>query len=95
MQSAPAALDSLASQVRRALDEDRAFDDATSQVVVPEEERGAARIVAKQEGVLAGLAYAGEAFSQCCPDGSFSWLAQEGDRVQPGQVIWKGSASAR
>lgn len=95
MQPAPAALDSLASQVRRALDEDRAFDDATSLAVVPKAARGAARIVAKQNGVLAGRAYAIEAFAQCCPEGRFEWSAADGDTVTAGQVVLQARASAR
>lgn len=95
MQPAPAALDSLASQVTRALDEDRAFDDATSLAVVPEGAQGAAKIVAKQDGVLAGRAYAVETFAQCCPDGRFEWFAQDGDAVTSGQVVLQAHASAR
>ena len=95
MQPAPAALDSLASQVRRALNEDRAFDDASSLAVVPADAQGAARIVAKQDGVLAGRAYAIETFAQCCPDGQFEWSVEDGDLVRVGQVVLTARASAR
>lgn len=95
MQPAPAALDSLSALVRRALEEDRAFDDATSQAVVPETALGAAYIVAKQAGVLAGRAYAESAFSQCCPQGEFAWSADDGDPVEVGQVVMRAHASAR
>lgn len=95
MQPAPAALDSLSALVRRALEEDRAFDDATSQAVVPETAQGSAYIVAKQAGVLAGRAYAETSFSLCCPQGEFEWSAADGDRVQPGQIVLRARASAR
>ena len=95
MQPAPPALESLTDIVQHALEEDRAFHDATSQAVVPAATLGQARIVAKQDGVLAGRDYASAAFAACCPQGEFSWTVQDGDPVRVGQVVWTGRATAR
>jgi nicotinate-nucleotide pyrophosphorylase (carboxylating) len=48
--------------VRRALEEDRAFDDVTTRAVVPAEKKGVAHLVARQNGVLAGIDAFAEAF---------------------------------
>ena len=72
MQPAPPALESLAELVHQALEEDRAFHDATSQAVVPASAVGRARIVAKQAGVLAGRAYA--AYGGVYIAASLAWL---------------------
>jgi nicotinate-nucleotide pyrophosphorylase (carboxylating) len=95
MQSASPAVKSIESMVRNTLEEDHAFDDATSLAVVPQTAIGRARIIAKAAGVLAGRAYAEAAFSICCPDGHFTWMAQDGDVVEPGQTILFGQGAAR
>lgn len=95
MQSASPAVESLESMVNRTLEEDRAFDDATSLAVVPESAHGRARILAKAKGVLAGRAFAAAAFQLCCPQGHYTWLAQDGDAVEPGQTILQCEGPAR
>ena len=52
-------------QVRLALEEDHAWNDATSLAVVPATAMASGRIVAKASGVLAGRAYAKAAFQLC------------------------------
>ena len=54
----PAALHDI---VRRALDEDRAFDDITTNAIVPADARGTARLIARERCVVAGL----DAFEDC------------------------------
>ena len=95
MQSASPAVESFESMVQRTLEEDHAFDDATSRAVVPEAAQGRARIIAKEQGVLAGRAFAAAAFLICCPDGQFTWSAQDGDAVQPGQTVLQCEGAAR
>ena len=48
--------------VRRALEEDRAFDDVTTRAVVPPDAKGVARLVARDGGLLAGIDAFAEAF---------------------------------
>ena len=54
----PAALHDI---VRRALEEDRAFDDITTNAIVPADARGTARLIARERCVVAGL----DAFEGC------------------------------
>jgi nicotinate-nucleotide pyrophosphorylase (carboxylating) len=95
MQSASPAVNSIESMVRDTLEEDHAFDDATSHAVVPKAARGRARIIAKAHGVLAGRAFAHAAFQICCPDGQFAWTVQDGDTVEPGQTVLQCEGKAR
>ncbi len=86
---------SIEEQVREALREDHAWQDATSQAVVPEDAQASGQIVAKADGVLAGRAYAEAAFELCTPSGVFQWKAADGDRVKPGMVVLECQGSAR
>jgi nicotinate-nucleotide pyrophosphorylase (carboxylating) len=95
MQSASPAVETIESMVKITLEEDHAFDDATSLAVIPEDARGRALIMAKAHGVLAGRAFAAAAFQVCCPEGQFAWSAQDGDVVEPGQTVLQCEGSAR
>jgi nicotinate-nucleotide pyrophosphorylase (carboxylating) len=85
----------VAETVRRALAEDGAHADATSSAVVPTGARARARLLAKQAGVLAGRAWAHEAFLQCDPQAVLQWSAQDGDAVRPGQQLLVVEGAAR
>jgi len=85
----------VAETVRRALAEDGAGADATSLAVVPESARACAQLIAKQDGVLAGRAWAHEAFLQCDPGADLVWSADDGDAVRVGQLLLKVEGSAR
>jgi nicotinate-nucleotide pyrophosphorylase (carboxylating) len=82
--------------VDAALAEDRAADDVTTAALVPADQQGSAELVAKEQGVLAGLAFAREAFASVDP--ALRWIedAADGERVAPGRVIARveGSLSA-
>jgi len=73
-----------------ALMEDEAWHDITTEALVPPEQNGHGVIVAKAEGVLAGLPMAEAVFRAVDP--SLAWsalggLAAEGARVSPGQAV--------
>lgn len=70
-----------------ALLEDRAWHDITTDALVPEEQRGRARIVAKEAGVIAGLPVAQTVFAAA--DTTLVWTAsvQDGARVSPGDLV--------
>jgi nicotinate-nucleotide pyrophosphorylase (carboxylating) len=86
---------SLAAVVRRALDEDVGAGDFTTLWTVPAESSARARIVAKQPGVVAGLAAARAVF--LAVDGSLDVEPEvaDGERVAPGTVVLRASGSAR
>lgn len=74
--------------VRRALDEDLGdTGDLTTDTVVPAGRRARARLVAREELVVAGLPVAREVFRQADSDLSFVVLRQEGERAAPNEAI--------
>ncbi|WP_243091091.1 carboxylating nicotinate-nucleotide diphosphorylase [Thermus neutrinimicus] len=69
------------------LQEDLGHGDLTTALTVPENLLGQAVIVAKEEGVLAGLPVAREVFALADPRIAFTPLVEEGARVEVGQEI--------
>jgi nicotinate-nucleotide pyrophosphorylase (carboxylating) len=82
----------IARVVRSALDEDLKYGgDITTAAVIPPRTVGAAEVVARQPGVLAGLTVAAAVL-----DGAtFEPVSQDGDRVKPGEVIARIDGSLR
>ena len=70
-----------------ALAEDVGRGDATANALVPEGARSEAELVAKADGVLAGLALLEPTVRILDPDASVETKAQDGDRVTDGQVL--------
>lgn len=82
----PAAV--LRDLVGRALAEDYGtLGDLTSIATIPEDATGAAHIVARRYGVLAGTAAAAEVFAQVDPTVSVVWLAADGETIEPDQRL--------
>lgn len=73
--------------VRAALEEDRAFDDATTLATVSPALSGTASFLAKEEGVLAGMPVALEAFRQLDVHASLTVRVEEGQAFLPGTVL--------
>jgi nicotinate-nucleotide pyrophosphorylase (carboxylating) len=81
--------------IRHALAEDGAESDITTLSTVPEDEHAQASIIARQEGVIAGLEVAIATFQELDPQIAVERLAKDGDAVQAGQVLGRLSGSAR
>ncbi|MGV3652046.1 MAG: carboxylating nicotinate-nucleotide diphosphorylase, partial [Devosia sp.] len=82
--------------VMRALAEDLGLaGDLTSQAALPAESRAKAEIVAREAGVVAGLALAAAAFRLIGPGVSFSPALADGDTVLPGGVVARVEGPAR
>ena len=79
--------DAVEAIVRRALDED--LPDITSEAIFEPGERGRARFLMKADGIVAGLAFAEEAFALIDPSSEFTAKIEDGDRVKSGDVITK------
>lgn len=73
--------------VAAALAEDREDNDVTTAALVPPDQQGRAVLIAKEEGVLAGLAFARLAFETV--DASLRWQAArtDGNPLTPGDCI--------
>jgi nicotinate-nucleotide pyrophosphorylase (carboxylating) len=78
-----------------ALDEDRGSGDWTTKWVVPARTRGNARIVAKADGVIAGLAVASAVFMRLDPRVEIDSTLNDGARVSEGDVVCTIGGPAR
>lgn len=70
--------------------------DITSQAIIPVGTKAKLAIVSREDGILAGMDLARLSFTLCDPKIKFKTKAQDGDRIQAGQVlaIVKGDAHA-
>jgi nicotinate-nucleotide pyrophosphorylase (carboxylating) len=80
---------------RAALEEDRAWDDITTLATVPGEDRARAMLVARADGVIAGLPLAVAAFRLLDPHVDLRVLASDGSRVTRGTDVLALIGSAR
>lgn len=81
--------------VRRALEEDLLGGDITSESTVPPEARAQARLLAKQDLVFCGAAFAQRAFALVDPEVEVEVLVAEGERVGKGTDVMRVGGSAR
>lgn len=81
--------------LQAALAEDGAERDLTVNAVVPADRRVTADLVAKQSGVLAGLALAGPAVTLLDPGATVTLHAADGDDVGPGAPLATFTGQAR
>jgi nicotinate-nucleotide pyrophosphorylase (carboxylating) len=80
--------------IRQALGEDGADYDITTLSTVPKEQLAQANIIARQEGVVAGLAVATATFHQLDERIAIDQLVEDGERVHPDQVLARLSGPA-
>lgn len=78
-----------------ALAEDIGAGDWTTLWTVPEDRMVSARIVAKEAGILAGIDAVYATFWRFDPALELTYLADEGDRVEPGMEVFRLRGSAR
>ena len=78
-----------------ALKEDIPWEDVSANAVVPEDARGRADLIAKAEGVLAGLPVFCRTFELLDGSAAFTLLKEEGARVKAGDVILKLEGNMR
>lgn len=81
--------------IQRALAEDIGPGDATSNSILPAEADMHGQIIAKQEGVIAGLDVAEAVYLTFDPQVTFQTMAEEGARATNRQTLAKVSGSAR
>lgn len=70
----------------RGIAEDVGDGDHTAQACIPPYDRKSARLLAKQEGIIAGLSVAEAIFKHLDPGSSWKNLVTEGEKVAPGQI---------
>ena len=81
--------------VTRALAEDVAWGDLTTDALVPPDLPAAGDLLVKADGVIAGLPVLALAFTTVDPRTEVEFLAADGDRVKVGQVVARVRGSAR
>jgi len=81
--------------LRRALEEDLGHGDLTSLLVVPVGLAGRARVLAKEDFVLAGMPFMAMVFSIVDPEVILEVLRPEGSSVRSGDVLATISGAAR
>ena len=74
--------------IRRALAEDVGDGDHTTLSTIPASARGKARLLVKQEGVLAGVEIARNVFAQVDASLTFTKLLEDGTMIRPGDVAF-------
>ena len=85
---------SIAADLERALSEDVGTGDLTASLVDPTR-IAKARVLARESAVLCGRPWVHATFERVVPTGQLTWLAQEGDRIHPDQVVLEMTGSAR
>jgi nicotinate-nucleotide pyrophosphorylase (carboxylating) len=81
--------------VARAIAEDIGGSGDLTAMLVPEDERGRARVVSRVDGVLAGRLCALETFSQIDPTVVVDWHIADGGWLTPGSVVAEVSGPMR
>jgi len=94
-QAEPLASAALESVVAAAVAEDRGSGDLTSSNSVPEGARARARLVARQAGVLAGMPVFRQVFLHCDPRCRFLAHVEDGQPIEPDQLVAEVEGDAR
>ena len=81
--------------IGRALAEDLGSGDITSECFIPADHRSTARIIAKENAVLAGTEVAGEVFRQVDPAIEIEIRKHDGDTMGPGDLILMAAGPTR
>ncbi|HEY7415887.1 MAG TPA: carboxylating nicotinate-nucleotide diphosphorylase [Ktedonobacteraceae bacterium] len=81
--------------IRQALEEDGALSDITTESTVPAEQQSQASIIARQAGVIAGVALAGATFRVFDERIAIEQLHEDGTAVQRGDIVMRLRGPAR
>ncbi|MGB0370228.1 MAG: carboxylating nicotinate-nucleotide diphosphorylase [Opitutales bacterium] len=74
-----------------ALREDAGLGDLTSEAIFSKSDTASGRIVAKEPLVLAGMEIGAKVFERCSKDIVFEPLAEDGDKIIPGETVLRFS----
>jgi len=92
--AAPVVPPDLAETVSRALDEDLQNGDLTASLI-PEATRSRARIVTREDAILAGRPYAEAVFRRLDSAARLDWFATDGDPIRAGETVCEIEGAAR
>ncbi len=77
--------------IKLALEEDLGDGDHTSLSTIPADKKGAAQLLVKQEGILAGVRIAEKVFKLLDPDTLVEIFIEDGSEIHPGDIAFKVS----
>ncbi len=80
--------------IKLALEEDLGDGDHTSLSTIAGSKTGAAQLMVKQEGILAGAAVAKKVFKAVDEDTKFESFIQDGAEIRPGDIVFKVSGKS-
>ena len=80
--------------IDRALEEDQAFADATTQALIDPSIRAVGEFRAEEPGILAGISAALEVFQRLRSSAEAHVLIEDGSSLAPGQIIATVTSSA-
>lgn len=80
--------------IRQALEEDLNHGDVSAAAVVPDRAQATVDLIAKQEGVIAGLDVFERAFHILDPNIEVERFIRDGEHIEPGQLLARISGSA-
>jgi len=75
--------------VDHALVEDLGQGDVTTEALIPIDQQGIASIMAKKEGILAGIEIAKQVFYRIDPRSKVDIILEDGSQIKPGNIIAK------
>lgn len=81
--------DSLEIFIKSALKEDIGEGDHTTLACIPEDIKGTAHLTVKGEGILAGVNVAEKVFKIVDPSIEFEYILNDGQKVKPGDIVFK------
>ncbi len=92
-------IDSLLAQdietvVRHALEEDIREGDITAQLI-PAENLATGTVITREQAIICGTAWVDEVFKQLDSSVVITWRVQDGEEVQPGQLLMELTGPAR
>ena len=81
--------------IRLALEEDISSEDVTTNAVMPEYKKGEVELIAKEEGILAGLAVFQRVFTLLDGDTQVECYAKDGQQIKKGELLAKITGDIR
>jgi len=89
-----ALLEDIKTSVQRALEEDIGSGDITAQLI-PEKNQASAQVITRESALVCGQPWVDEVFRQLDPNVSIQWQVKDGDTIEPNQILFTLSGSAR
>ncbi len=86
--------DTVAENVRAALEEDVGSGDITASLIPPEQ-TGTAQVITREDGVLCGVAWVNAVFAQVDTNIEIEWCSQDGERISAGQILFSVKGPTR